>query len=87
MDISNWIQAGASVSQSTIIAEKHTAATPVGMQVEVTARLNRINGNKLYFELVANDNAEQIGSGTHQRVIVDAKKFIRRVAAKARKQC
>ena len=134
MDMNNWVQVGASVSQSAVVAEEHTAphvgsglapvlatpvlvnlfeaaalaviehqlppgtqslgtkldimhtaATPVGMRVEVTARLDRIKGNKLYFGFVANDETEQIGSGTHQRVVVDAKKFILRVAAKARK--
>ena len=73
-------------SLGTRLDIKHTAATPTQMQVEVSAILKKIEGRNLTFELVARDEVEQIGSGSHQRVVVDRDKFIHRVQSKANRQ-
>ena len=73
-------------SLGTRLDIQHTAATPTHMRVEVTATLRKIEGRNLLFDLMANDEMEQIGAGTHQRVVVDKEKFILRVQTKARKQ-
>jgi len=70
-------------SLGTRLEINHTAATPTGMTVEVTATLTRIEGKMVTFELLARDEVEQIGSGSHQRVIVDKQKFDLRVQAKS----
>ena len=70
-------------SLGTRLDIQHTAATPIRMKVEVTATLSKIDGRNLTFDLVASDEVEQIGNGTHQRVVVNAERFVARVNAKA----
>jgi len=61
---------------------QHLAATPVGMTVRAEARLMAVEGRRLSFRVSAADATEQIGVGTHQRVIVDRARFMHRTLAK-----
>ena len=61
----------------------HIAATPVGMRVTAHALLVKVEGRKLTFRVHAEDERELIGEGTHERVIVNAERFERRVRDKA----
>ncbi len=67
----------------TRIAIAHLAATPVGQQVRAEARLVAVQGRVLTFEVAAHDAHEKIGEGTHERAIVDERKFLERVDTKA----
>ncbi len=58
----------------------HVAATPPGLTVTVRGRLEKIEGRKLSFSLVADDGVDKISEGTHERYVIDAERF----AAKAR---
>ena len=60
----------------------HTAATPPGFKVTVKGRLEKMDGRKLSFSLVAHDGADTISKGTHDRFIIDADKFNAAVAKK-----
>ena len=62
----------------------HTAATPVGMRVTATAELVKIDGRKLTFQVTARDEKEAIGSGTHERIVVNVARFDQRAQDKAR---
>jgi fluoroacetyl-CoA thioesterase len=64
---------------------KHVAATPLGMEVRVKARVSAVEGRKLTFVLEAFDAVEKIGEATHERFIIQAEKFNARVADKAGK--
>ena len=64
------------------IEVSHTAATPVGMQVEATAKLEKIEGKILTFSMTAADEAGPIGEGMQQRAIVNEQKFIERANSK-----
>ena len=69
-------------SLGTRLDVTHTAATPVGMRVEATARLLAVDGRKLRFAVIARDERETIGEGTHDRVIVNVERFDARVQKK-----
>jgi len=60
----------------------HTAATPPGLTVEVTATLVSVDGRKLVFDIRARDDAEAISEGRHERYVIDAKRFADKVAQK-----
>jgi len=63
---------------------RHLAATPVGMKVRAQAELIEVDGRKLTFHIQAWDETEQIGEANHVRYLVDAKKFMEKVAGKGR---
>jgi fluoroacetyl-CoA thioesterase len=60
----------------------HSAATPVGMTVTVEAELVERDGRRLKFAVVARDEAEEIGRGIHERVVVHWNRFVGRHEAK-----
>lgn len=61
----------------------HSAATPAGLTVKVTVRLEKIEGRKLRFAVMANDDLDEISSGFHERFVIDAERFNRKAAEKA----
>jgi fluoroacetyl-CoA thioesterase len=60
----------------------HLAATPPGLTVEIHARLTHVEGRRLAFALTANDGVDRISEGTHERHVIDAARFAKKVAAK-----
>lgn len=60
----------------THINVAHTRATPIGADVHAEAKLINQEGRKLTFHVTASDDKGEIGSGEHQRFIVDREKFI-----------
>lgn len=54
---------------------KHSAATPLGMTVTCESELVAVEGRKLTFAVTASDERGVIGSGMHERFIVDAERF------------
>jgi fluoroacetyl-CoA thioesterase len=65
---------------------RHLAATPVGMTVTVRARLVGVDGRRLSFAVEAEDEREQVATGTHERFVVDLARFLARVSEKAAKR-
>ena len=65
-------------SVGTALDLKHTAATPVGMAVRAEAKLTAVDGRKLTFEIDAFDEAGQIGSAVHERVLVSEERFLQK---------
>ena len=63
----------------------HTAATPVGMTVRAESELTEIDGRRLIFTVRAFDELGEIGSGTHERFIVNAEKFLAKAEIKLKK--
>ena len=70
-------------SLGTHLDVSHVAATPTGMRVRATAELIAIEGRTLRFKVRAEDEADLIGEGTHDRVVVTAARFSQKVAEKA----
>ena len=67
-------------SVGTHIDMSHVSPTPVGMIVTAKVALTRINGRMLRFDVFCADAIGEIGSGTHERVIIDTQRFQRRVS-------
>ena len=61
---------------------RHLAATPLGMKVRAVARLTRIEGRHYFFDLLAYDELEKIGEGSHERFIIDVDRFRTRLEKK-----
>ena len=64
----------------------HYAATPVGMRMRATAEVTNIDGRNIEFRVAAFDDKEQVGDGTHSRVVVNVARFDQRVQAKLEKK-
>ena len=62
---------------------KHLAATPLGHDVRATAEVTGVDGKRIDFKVSARDNKEEIGRGTHQRVVIDLQSFDERLARKS----
>jgi len=68
------------------ITLRHTAPTLPGMAVDITATVTAVEGRRVVFDVVARDELEPIGGGTHTRFIVDVAKTYERLKAKAAKR-
>jgi predicted thioesterase len=66
----------------TKVDVSHTAATPVGHRVRAEAEVVGVAGRHIQFRVAAWDEAEQIGAGTHERMVVDLGRLGNRLAAK-----
>ena len=49
---------------------KHFAATHKGKEVTIRAELTDVDGRKLRFNVVAHDDTQKVGEGTHRRAII-----------------
>jgi predicted thioesterase len=63
----------------------HSAATPLGMEVRITATIAAVEGRRVVLDVVAFDAIEEIGRGQHTRFIVDMAKAKQRLVAKIAK--
>ena len=66
------------VSVGMAVDIRHLAATPIGRTVRAIARVVRIEGKSVVFEVEAWDGARKIGDGTHRRGVVNVTEFERR---------
>jgi fluoroacetyl-CoA thioesterase len=67
----------------TAVAIKHVAATPVGHQVTAVAEVTKVDGRRIEFNVSARDQLEEIGAGTHERMVVDIARLNRKLTSKA----
>ena len=68
----------------TGINVRHLAATPVGHCVTAEAEVTKVDGRRIEFKVSARDEIEEIGNGTHERMVVDIQRLQQRLGAKAR---
>lgn len=60
----------------------HSAATPIGMKVTAQVELVEIDGPRLRFKTVCHDEVEVVSEGSHERFIIERKRFDRRAGDK-----
>jgi fluoroacetyl-CoA thioesterase len=78
-----YLDAGES-AVGTAIDVRHLAATPVGQEVRAEAEVVNVEGKRIEFKVSAHDETEEIGRGTHQRMVIDLASFNERLAKKSK---
>ena len=68
----------------TLVNVRHLAATPVGHRVTAEAEVTIVDGRRIEFKVSARDEIEDIGIGTHERMVVDMPRLTQRLKAKRR---
>ena len=63
----------------------HLAATPMGLTVNIHARVTEVDRRKVTFEFSVHDPLEQVGRGKHVRFVVETAKTRERLAQKRAK--
>ena len=79
-----YLDAGES-AVGTAIDVRHLAATPVGHEVRAEAEVVSVDGKKIEFKVSARDETEEIGSGTHARMVIDLVSFNERLGKKSKR--
>ena len=81
--IRDYLEPGES-AVGTVVNVRHLAPTPVGHQVTATATVTKVDGRRIEFDVSARDEIEEIGTGTHERMLVDMARLRSKLAAKKR---
>src|SRR3984957_279494 len=79
--IKSYLDAGER-ALGTGVGVGHLAATPVRRHVTAEARVTHVQGRPIEFAVRATDGDEEIGVGTHERVVVDRARLSERLKGK-----
>jgi fluoroacetyl-CoA thioesterase len=74
-----YLEAGQS-AVGTHVDVVHLAATPLGRSVTAIAEVTGREGRRIEFVVEASDDLRKIGTGTHQRMLIDLAEFTARLA-------
>jgi fluoroacetyl-CoA thioesterase len=80
--IKPYLEAG-ETAVGTRVDVRHLAATPAGQRVTGEAEVTRVDGRRIEFSVSARDEAEQIGVGAHERMVIDSARLSARLKTKA----
>lgn len=61
---------------------KYISSTPIGHHVQSEARILRVEGQRIYYKIIAYDEKGKIAEGTHERFIVSADSFMEKISKK-----
>ena len=81
--LADFLPAG-QTSVGARIDVRHLTPTPVGMHIRARAELVETEGRRLSFRIEAWDEVERIGEAIHERMIIDAERFVTKARAKIR---
>ena len=70
------------LSLGTRVSIQHLSATPLGMKVTAHALLKRVEKNRLFFLVDADDEKEKVAEGEHERLLVSKDRFVQKVSKK-----
>lgn len=79
--IKPYLDAGES-AVGTRVEVVHRAPTPAGATVTAYAEVTKSDGRRIEFRIEAKDGTEQIGTGTHERIVIDLARFSEQWKAK-----
>jgi predicted thioesterase len=63
---------------------RHLAPTPLGETVRVLAEVEEVAKNRIHLRVTVWDEHEKVGQARHERVVIDAARFMERVDAKTK---
>ena len=66
----------------THVDVRHLVATPVGREVIGHAEVTGTEGRRIFFRVWATDGEEEIGTGTHERMVVNTARIVERMASR-----
>lgn len=69
----------------TRVEMDHAAPTPLGMWVDITVTIAKLDDRAVTLAFTAADALDRVASGSHSRFVVDVEKTKERLMAKARK--
>jgi fluoroacetyl-CoA thioesterase len=79
--IKQYLEPGES-AVGTHVDVRHLVATPVGREVVGHAEVTGTEGRKIFFRVWAMDGKEEVGSGTHERTVVETARIVGRMRTK-----
>lgn len=79
--VRDYLEPGESVV-GTVVNVRHLAATPAGHAVTAEAVVTKVDGRRLEFDVTARDEIEEIGKGTHERMVVDLARIAKKLDSK-----
>ncbi|MVT64910.1 thioesterase [Bradyrhizobium pachyrhizi] len=79
--VRGYLETGESVV-GTRVNVQHLAATTVGQTVIATAEVTAVEGGRITFVVSAYDEIEEIGKGTHERMVIEVARLQQRLDAK-----
>jgi predicted thioesterase len=59
----------------------HRAAAPMGSTVRCRAELTAVNDRRVQFHVIVTQGEKTIGDGTHERAVIDVRRFKERVGS------
>jgi fluoroacetyl-CoA thioesterase len=68
----------------TTVEVRHLAATPVGHEITAEAEVTKVEGRRIWFAVSTRDETEEIGRGTHERMVVDLRRLAERLGRKSK---
>jgi fluoroacetyl-CoA thioesterase len=68
----------------TAVNVRHVAMTPAGHRVTAEAEVTSVKGRRVEFKVTACDEVEEIGYGTHERLVVVLSRINDRMATKSK---
>ena len=87
MERASWtaVAPGLEPGESTVgtkLTITHSSATPLGLKVWAESEVTLVDGKRMEFQVTAYDEAGLIGSGTHERFLVNDERFLGKAARK-----
>jgi len=84
----DWLLAHLDQGEDSVgahVSIDHLAATPLGLEVSIQAKIIEVDRRKVTFEFTVTDPIEPCGRGKHVRFVVETAKSRERLAAKRAK--
>jgi fluoroacetyl-CoA thioesterase len=79
--IKPYLDAG-ETALGTRVDVRHLAATPAGRRVIGEATVTHVDGRRIEFAIRAADGTEEIGVGTHERMVIQLARLSEKIKAK-----